>query len=493
MSVRFTCVLVACLVLAPAVSPAAAEQESVRSLLLFGPGAKNADGIEAAGYARERLHKKERPQERVAVTGIPFPTDQPYWVTGEGRASWCPAGGAVQGNLAHMVDRARRAMDVLESDKVIDLVDEFVANSPCLAEVAEPQVLAQLILLRGLARHVDGDVDGAQADFAHAAGIYPNLSWDVGYPPDPQQTYLVAREAIAKAETVAFGYSTSLVQPVVVYVDGVQIPPFEMVELPPVPHLVQIKGTSDVTSLSLSLSDGDSAVLVDRVGATAAVMGGPSSELSGTASRTILDALAAQWNAEQVVVVDTRYRKEDKEPLVYRYHLTDREFEDLTAIKIFRVYLPRHADHVRVAVGGSLQWETEAADNIEGHLALRPSGEVEFRVGPNFAPGGGLDLIAHRVTDLTTGESRWAVTPQLRVCLGSRFRPRFVHPYLGINVLARFDQNLGRGVVFGVAMVGNIDIVLPRLPGWFLRIGGSLGNIHENLFVEGGAKVGIRL
>ena len=491
MSVRLACVLMGCLVLAPVV-PAGADGETVRSLLLFGPGTKNADGIEAAGYARERLHKKERPQERVAVTGIPFPTDQPYWVTGGGRASWCPSGGAVQGNLSHLVDRARRAMDVLESDKVIDLVDEFVANSPCLAEIAEPQLLAQLILLRGLARHVDGDGDGAEADFAHAAGIYPDLSWDVGYPPDPQQTYLVAREAISKAEVVSFGYSTSLLQPVVVFVDGVEIPPFVMVELTPVPHLVQIKGTSDVTSLALSLTDGDSAVLVDRVGANAAVMGGPSSDLSRVASQTILDALAAQWNAEQVVVVDTRYRKEAKEPLVYRYHLADRRFEDLTAIKVFRVHLPRHADHVRVAVGGSLQWETEAND-VEGHLALRPSGEVEFRVGPSFAPGGGLDLIAHRIQDATTGESRWAVTPQLRVCLGSRFRPRFVHPYLGINVLARFDQNLGRGVVFGVAMVGNIDIVLPRLPGWFLRIGGSLGNIDENLFVEGGAKIGIRI
>jgi len=491
MIVRLACVLLTCTLSTPALA-ARADDGAVHSLLLFGPGSKNADGVEAAGYARERLPKKERPQERVAVTGIPFPTDRPYWLTGGGRGAWCEAGGAVDGDLSLLVERTRRAMDVLESDKVIALVDDFMEQSPCLVSVADPKLLAQLVLLRGLARHVDGDVDGAEADFAHAAGVYPDLSWDVGYPPDPQQTYLVAREAVSKAGTVAFGYSTSLVQPVVVYVDGVEIPPFQMVDLPPVPHLVQIRGAEDVTSMSLSLAEGESAVLVDRFGANAAVMGGPNTELSRVASRTILDALAAQWNAAQVVVVDTTYRKDAKEPLVYRYHLGDRSFEELTAIKVFRVYLPRHADHARVAIGGALQWETEA-DDVEGHLALRPSGEVEVRVGPSFAPGGGLDLIAHRIQDDSTGGSRWAVTPQLRVSLGSRFRPRFVHPYLGVHVLARFDQNLGRGVVFGVAMAGNIDIVLPRLPGWFLRIGGSLGNIDENLFLEVGAKVGISL
>ena len=45
--------------------------------------------------------------------------------------------------------------------------------------------------------------------------------------------------------------------------------------------------------------------------------------------------------------------------------------------------------------------------------------------GANFwgtlFPSGGLDLIAHRIQDDSTGGSRWAVTPQLRVDLERAF------------------------------------------------------------------------
>ena len=495
-SILVTAVLGIALMAGPAEAGKAVGEkvEDVRSLLLFGPGSGNGDGAIAAGYARERIHRKQRPDERVGVSGIPFPTDAPYWLTGDGVAASCPEGGAVHGNLAHVVDRTRRAMDVLESDKVIEIVDDFEKNAPCLVETAEAELLAQLYLLRGLAFHVEGELDLAQADFARAAGIFPELSWDVGYPPDPQQTYLLAREDIGKTETVTFGYSFSMARPVTVTVNGAPIDPFSTVELPPVPLLVQIKDGGKVTSMLINTPEGGNTILLDRMGASAAVMGGPDSELSRVASRTILDAVAAQWNVEQVVVVNTLYRKTEREPLVYRYDVATRGFEPLTAIKTVRVPAPPHADKMRIAVGGALQLEAGATDLAQStHGALRPGGDIEFRIGHSLTPGGGVDLVMHRIKDADGSNAHWVLTPQLRGSLGARIRPRFVHPYLGVTILVRFDQNLDRGVVFGAAIAGNFDIVSPRLPGWFLRVGGSVGSIDQDGFVEAGAKVGISL
>lgn len=82
----------------PEPAPAAAQSDGananaeVTSVLVFGPGGANSDGVVASGYVRERLPAKQRPQERISVTGIPFPTDRELWMTGAGKVAWCPAG-----------------------------------------------------------------------------------------------------------------------------------------------------------------------------------------------------------------------------------------------------------------------------------------------------------------------------------------------------------------------------------------------------------------
>ncbi|MDP7115357.1 MAG: hypothetical protein QGH45_25495, partial [Myxococcota bacterium] len=171
-------------------------------MLVFGPGSTNADGVVAAGYVRERLPSRERPDERVGVTGIPFPADRAYWMTGTGRVSWCA--GSPPGSAAVTVGRAREALDLLESDRVLEIVDGYLAAAPCIEEPLDASSLAELYLLRGLAHHVEGRAGSARDDFAAASGIHPDLRWDVGYPPDPQQVYLVAREEALAAEPAHF-------------------------------------------------------------------------------------------------------------------------------------------------------------------------------------------------------------------------------------------------------------------------------------------------
>ena len=230
------------------------------------------------------------------------------------------------------------------------------------------------------------------------------------------------------------------------------------------------------------------------MGATAAVMRGPTDPISEAASHTILAAVAGQWNATEVVVVDTTYRKMHREPQVYRYDVATGVFEQLTIIKEIRVPAPPHADHVRIAAGGGIQVEA-GADDIESttHLVLRPSGDFDFRLGPTLTPNGGFDLLMHRLPAASGDGMAWYVTPQLRAGLGVRFRTRVVQPLIGLGVQMRFDKNLGRGVVFGAHLQAALDIVSPRFPGAFLRVHGSLGAVDRAGYVEAGVKVGISL
>jgi hypothetical protein len=476
------------------VQTTAGAEDGGRSLLLFGPGSSNADGVIAGGYARERLPPKQRPDERVGVTGIPYPADHPFWLTGDGSAAWCPEGGTLHGDLPHLVERARRAMDVLESDKVIDMIDDFERNAACIDQLVQAQDVAELYLLRGLAYHVDGDLELAREDFGRAAGVYPELRWDVGYPPDPQQTYLMAREEVGQQERAGFAWSFSMVADLAVHVDGVVVEPLTRLELSPGPHLVQVQAASELVSTLVRIPAGGNAVLVDRLGATTAVLRGPLDPISAAASHTILAAVAGQWNATEVVVVDTTYRKVHREPAVYRYDVATGEFETLTIIKAIKVPAPPHADHVRIAAGGGLQVEA-GADDIESttHVVLRPSGDFDFRIGPTLTPNGGFDLLMHRLPAASGDGMAWYVTPQLRAGLGVRFRTRVVQPFLGVGVQMRFDKNLGRGVVFGAHLQAALDIVSPRFPGAFLRVHGSVGGVDQAGYIEAGVKVGISL
>jgi len=465
-----------------------------RAVLLFGPGASNADGIVAAGYARERLPARERPDERVGVTGIPFPADRDYWMTGDGRVAWCA--GTAPEELSVVLGRAREALDLLESERVIDGVDRFLAAAPCLTRAVEPAKLAELYLLRGLANHVDGRTAAAREDFAAASGIHPELRWDVGYPPDPQQTYLVAREETLAADPAQFGFTASLVAGLEATVDGRAMGGLVLHELYPGPHLLQIQGPEGPpVSAMLHLEAGDTAVMLDRYGASAAAMTGPHSELTRVAARTMLDALAAQWTASSVVVVDTTFRKELGEPRVYRYDVGSREFETLSAIRNLRKHMPRHADRVRLGVSGGVLFEGGAVaapgedqGSTESHTGIDPSGSIEVRIGSGFTPRAALHIQLHAL-----GGGQLFAAPELVGGFGYRWRPRVLQTYVGLalryrtraralgDITGRFpliqDAETGTATVSpldtALGIDVNIDIVTPRLPTLYFRVGGS--------------------
>lgn len=468
-------------------SPARGEGEA-RSVLLFGPGSANANGVVAAGYARERLPPKERPDERVGVTGIPFPADRDYWMTGNARVSWCA--GSEPDSLSVVLGRAREAVDLLESERVIEIADHFLAAAPCLTMAVEPAPLAELYLLRGLANHVDGRSAAAREDFSAASAIHPELRWPVGYSTDPQQTYLVAREETLAAEPAHFGFSASLVAGLEITVDGRAMGGMVLHELYPGPHLLQIQGPEGPpVSAMLQLKAGDQAVLLDRYGASAAAMTGPRSELTRVAARTLLDALAAQWNAGSVVVVDTTFRKELGEPRVYRYDVGSREFETLSAIRNLRKHMPRHADRVRLGVSGGILFEggpvavaEDEAARTESHIGIDPAGSIEVRIGSGFTPRAALHIQIHALED-----GQLVATPELVGGFGYRWRPRILQTYVGLSLRYRtralaLGKNTDRvpliqdaesplDTALGIEV--DIDIVSPRLPTLYFRVGGS--------------------
>jgi len=289
---RLLCSLL--LVLMTGVAGPAAAEGDIRSVLIFGPGGRNTDGRIAAGYVQERLPPKDRPDERIGTTGLPFAADE-YRLTGAGQAQWCVPGAPAVGDVRETIGRAREALDMLESTRVVEIVDRFEAGAACLDTVLPAGDVAELFLLRGLAHHVDGSESLARADFARAAGIDPSLKWDTGYPPDPQQAYLLAREETSKAKPYRFGWSFSLTENAEIFVDGVPLGRIALHDLAPVPHLLQVKDSSGLTSAFLRTEPGGTGVLVDRAGAITAVMTGPTDEMSRTIAAAVLDQVAVQW------------------------------------------------------------------------------------------------------------------------------------------------------------------------------------------------------
>lgn len=476
--------------------PAPASGEEPRALLVFGPGGRAGDGRIAASYVQERLSPKERPDERVSTTGLPIAADE-YHLAGAGKAQWCVSGAPALADLGETIGRAREALDMLESARVIEIVDRFEAGAACAGSVLPGAEQAELFLLRGLAHHVDGSESLAKADFARAAGIDPGLEWDTGYPPDPQQAYLLAREDIAKAGAYQFGWSFALTTGAEVYVDGVPLGHSTLHDLAPVPHLVQIKTDEGITSAFLTVEPGVSGVLVDRMGAITAVMAGPIDGMSRTIAASVLDKAAAQWSAQRVVVVNTTWRKAEKEPLVYRYDAKTGHFELLTAMRAVPRHVPPYTDKLRVTFGAGLQLEAhnqmggQATDTV-WLPGLRPTGSLQLRIGPGFTPGLGLDLL-WLMTEKEGGSRSFVFMPQLRPGFGYRFRPRHVQTYLGAELIFGLDRSVDPPIRSGIGLVIDADIVPRAISPLFIRLGGASGFYTGAWYLRGGVELGLKL
>ena len=470
-----------------------------RSVLLFGPGGSNADGMMANGYVRERLPMSERPKQRVSVTGLPFPTERPIWMTGTADTSWCQAGTTPPGSRETVLGRAREATGLLETSRIFDVVDRGERSAACAPEIVDPTMLAELYLLRGLAQHVEQQPDLAAAYFARAAGIDASLEWDTGYPPEPQQTYLSAKEAVIQERPFQLGWMLPNSPGLEVFVDGRPLASSTLKALPPVPHVIQLKDSDGaVTGIIVAPTPGDVAVLVDRDAAAASLMAGPANPLHSVVLSTVLGAVADQWSADAIVVVDNTYRPELSEPLVYRYRPDNGAFETLTAMKTVHRRSPRYADRIRIALGTGLIGES-GDDALGVHLGLCPHISGSLRIGPGFEPGLSVDTILHNLDQI--GSGKWVVTPQVRGHVGYRWHPRFVQTFVGAGLNLRFNGPLkaqtdfdGNAVTYGAEVIVNMDIVSPKLPGFFLRVGGSLGNAGPTAtYIRGDLLIGFSI
>ena len=97
-----------------------------------------------------------------------------------------------------------------------------------------------------------------------------------------------------------------------------------------------------------------------------------------------------------------------------------------------------------------------------------------------------------------SGSAQLLFTPEIKGGLGYRWTPRFVQTYVGVETTLRINTSLAdKGgyelapVVTGTALVINADIVSPRLPGLFLRVGGAAGNIGQASHIQAGIALGL--
>ena len=112
-----------------------------------------------------------------------------------------------------------------------------------------------------------------------------------------------------------------------------------------------------------------------------------------------------------------------------------------------------------------------------------------MRIGSGFTPRGSLRLLSHAVGG---GTGNMLITAEFSGGFGYRWRPRFVQTYVGVALHGRTRANAlgdrtGRYAIVtlpdgtqdtspldtAIGVEANIDIVTPRIPALFFRLGGS--------------------
>ena len=80
--------------------------------------------------------------------------------------------------LQSLVLDARRALVEFDGKEAAVLINHALEQIPCLTGVPSPQLLALAWFELGMARRLQGDVDGARQAFARALVHHPQLPWN---------------------------------------------------------------------------------------------------------------------------------------------------------------------------------------------------------------------------------------------------------------------------------------------------------------------------
>ncbi len=113
-------------------------------------------------------------------------------------------------------------IQLLEYGKAQNRLARLESRLCAVTEPLPPRLLSRIPYLHGVVSYYADNPDGARESFRRAAEREPELEWDVNYPPDPQQLFLMGVGDALKSQRVTLDLSAEQ-RPERLVVDGLEV------------------------------------------------------------------------------------------------------------------------------------------------------------------------------------------------------------------------------------------------------------------------------
>ena len=200
-----------------------------------------------------------------------------------------------------------RLVDELDLDAATVAVDSLQADLPCSVAAIPARQLHDVFFLAGLMAAYRGERDQAVDQFARAAGLKPDVTWNESYDPSAQQLFLLGKEQAISATLV----QVAVLPPTDakrVWLDGRPTSEAAMAaEVRPGTHLLHVETTTGaLRAVGLILEPAPTALWADPRAAGQAVMEGAIEGPAGQAAEVLLAQGLAAWEADTFYVASRR-------------------------------------------------------------------------------------------------------------------------------------------------------------------------------------------
>lgn len=268
----------------------------------------DAAAADAARNKIQLLTGIEIPAERtrglddlVAVTGYAA-------LTGGGASVFTCKGPAVDATgFDARLSEVVRLVDELDLDAASEAVQSLQRDLPCSVSAIPARQLHDVFFFAGLMAAYRGERDKAVDQFARAAALKPDVTWNESYDPSAQQLFLLGKEQAITAQMVQL----TVLPPTDarrVWLDGRPTTEAAMsAEVRPGTHVVHVETTGgSLRAVGLDLEPTATALWADPRAAAQAVMDGATEGPAGEAAATLLALGLTEWEADTFYVASRR-------------------------------------------------------------------------------------------------------------------------------------------------------------------------------------------
>ncbi len=124
-------------------------------------------------------------------------------LVGVGSFNECSGDAADMASLQNAASEAEGALNFMEYEKALSVIQEARVLVGCLAVPIEPEVIARLLFLEGVVHMEQGDKMAAWGSFQGAHIADPELVWDENFPPDSRPVFSAAKSELTASAVEA--------------------------------------------------------------------------------------------------------------------------------------------------------------------------------------------------------------------------------------------------------------------------------------------------